>query len=349
MERYGPAKAFFAKSVGGAALAALLAAGVSGTALAEAKEVKFADQPGLLYLPMHVVIQNKLVEKHAKKAGLGDIKVSGIRLSGGAATNDALISGNVDFVIAGVPPLLKIWDKTKGNLDVRATISISDMALVFISNDPRVKSLKDYVGITDHKIAVPAVKTSIQATSLQMAAEKVLGADKAMSLDPLTVSMPHPQAVAALIGGKSEIRTHAATLPFSFEEMKHKDKGMHVVFSSFDLIGQHTTVTLYNTRKWKEANPKLFKAVYDAYMEAHQWINADTKRAAKLFQDYNKSKLDLADIEAMVADKNQVRYSATPSGTMKFAEFLHKTGQIKNMPASWKDLFWETAHGLNGS
>lgn len=347
MERHELLRKFAVPAVGGAALAALIAGGISGTAWAEAKEVKFADQPGLLYLPMHVVINNKLVEKYAKKAGLGDIKVSGIRLSGGAATNDALISGNVDFVIAGTVPLLKIWDKTKGGIDVKAIISIADMALVFVTNDPRVKTIKDYVGITDHKIGLPAVKTSIQAASLQIAAEKAFG--DPFKLDSLTVSIPHPQAVAALIGGKSEVRTHGATLPFSFQEMLHKDKGMHVAFSSFDFMGPHTTVLLYNTRKWKEANPKLFKAVYDAYMEAFAWINADTKRAAKLFKDYNKSKLELTDLEKMVADKNEVRYSPAPTGTMKFAEFLYKTKQIKNKPASWKDLMWEVAHGQNGS
>lgn len=330
-----------------AALGAIVAGGVSGQAWAEAKEVRFADQPGLLYLPMHTVLSHKLVEKHAKKAGLGDIKVSGIRLSGGAATNDALISGNVDFVIAGTAPLLKIWDKTKGNIDVKAIMSIADMPLKFITNDPRVKTIKDWVGITDHKIALPAVKTSIQATFLQMAAEKEFG--DPFKLDALTVSMPHPQVVAAILGGKSEVRTHGATLPFSYQLLQAKDKGTHLVLSSYDVIGPHTTVLMYNTRKWKEANPKLFKAVFDAYMEAFEWINADLKRGAKLYKEHNQSKLELADLEGMITDKNEMFYSPAPRGTMKLAEFLHKTKSLNNMPASWKDYMWETAHGFNGS
>jgi NitT/TauT family transport system substrate-binding protein len=327
------------------ALGAIVAGGVSGQAWAEANEVRFADQPGLLYVPMHVVISQKLVEKHAKKVGLGDIKVSGIRLSGGAATNDALISGNVDFVIAGTAPLLKIWDKTKGSIDVKAIMAISGMPLKFVTNDPRVKTIKDYVGITDHKIALPAVKTSIQASILQMASEKEFG--DPFKLDALTVSMPHPQAVAAILSGKLEVKSHGATLPFSYQELK-SGKG-HLVLSSFDLLGPHTTVFLYNTRKWKEANPKLFKVVYDAYNEAHQWINADLKRAAKLFKEYNKSKLELADLEGMITNKNEIFYDPAPKATMKFAEFLYKTKSLNNMPASWKDYMWDIAHGLNGS
>jgi NitT/TauT family transport system substrate-binding protein len=30
-------------------------------------------------------------------------------------------------------------------------------------------------------------------------------------------------------------------------------------------------------------------------------------------------------------------------------EFLHAIGSVKNKPASWKDLFFEEAHGLPGS
>lgn len=342
----------YAKTVKAAlfvALGAIAAGGVSGQALAEAKEVRFADQPGLLYLPMHTVLHHKLVEKHAQKAGLGAIKVSGIRLSGGAAVNDALISGNVDFVIGGTAPLLKVWDKTKGTIDVKAIMSIADMPLKFITNDPRVKTIKDYDGLKDHKIGLPAVKTSIQATVLQMASEKTFGPGQAERLDPLTVSMPHPQVVAAILSGKSEVKSHGATLPFSYQLLQAKDKGTRLVLSSYDVVGPHTTVLMYNTRKWKEENPKLFKAVFDAYMEAFEWINADLKRAAKLYKEFNQSKLELAALEDMITDKNEMFYSATPRGTMKFAEYLHKIGSLKNKPASWKDYMWETAHGLNGS
>jgi len=330
-----------------ATLAAVLTTGLASQAWAEAEEVRFADQPGLLYLPMHVVLSHKLVEKHAKKAGLGDVKVSGIRLSGGAAVNDALISGNLDFVIGGTGPLLKIWDKTKGNIDVKAAIAISEMPLKFVSNDPRVKTVKDWADIKDHKIGLPAVKTSIQAVVLQMAAEKAFG--DPFKLDALTVSMPHPQVVAAILGGKSEIKTHGATLPFSYQLLQAKDKGTHLVLSSYDIVGPHTTVFLYNTRKWKEANPKLFKAVVDAYMESFEWINADLKRAAKLYKDFNKSKLELADLEAMITNKNEIGFSPTPRGSMKFAEFLHKIKSLNNKPVSWKDYMWESAHSLSGS
>jgi NitT/TauT family transport system substrate-binding protein len=111
-------------------------------ALAEVSEVRFAQQFGLLYLPMHVVVDQKLIQTCATKAGLGDIKVTMHRFSGGAAVNQALLSKNVDFAAGGIGPLLKIWDKTKGRLNVRAMTSMAAMPLKLNTNDARVKKLK---------------------------------------------------------------------------------------------------------------------------------------------------------------------------------------------------------------
>jgi len=35
--------------------------------------------------------------------------------------------------------------------------------------------------------------------------------------------------------------------------------------------------------------------------------------------------------------------------TLKAAEFLYRTGRIKNQPASWKDLFFPAIQDLDGS
>jgi NitT/TauT family transport system substrate-binding protein len=34
---------------------------------------------------------------------------------------------------------------------------------------------------------------------------------------------------------------------------------------------------------------------------------------------------------------------------MVYADFLHKTGRLKNKPASWKDMFFEDIHNEKGS
>ncbi|HXD51109.1 MAG TPA: ABC transporter substrate-binding protein, partial [Burkholderiales bacterium] len=60
-----------------AALALLLAAIVAPIAVAqETKEVRIVQQFGLSYLPLHLAVEQKLIEKQARAAGLGDITVT---------------------------------------------------------------------------------------------------------------------------------------------------------------------------------------------------------------------------------------------------------------------------------
>jgi NitT/TauT family transport system substrate-binding protein len=333
----------------GGLVASALALAAAQPAKAEADKVRFAQQFGLLYLPQQVVVDKKLVEACAKEAGLGDIKVSMQAFSGGAAINQALLSGNVDFGAGGVGPLLKLWDKTKGtDIEVRAISQLSAMPLKLITNDAKIKKLEDYVGVQDHKISTPSVKVSIQAVVLQMAAAKKWGADQAYKLDDLTVSMKHPSAVAAMLAGGQAVKSHFATLPFSYQELKSGKT--HMVLSSYDVLGgPHSTVALYNTKKWKDENPKLFGCVSKSFRQAYDWIKADLKRGAALYKSFTKSKLDIKDIEAMVGDTNEIDYTPQPQRTMEFAKFMHSIKAIKNMPGSWKDYYWDNNYDQNGS
>jgi NitT/TauT family transport system substrate-binding protein len=75
-----------------------------------------APQFGIVYLPLHVIKAEKLIEKHLTKNGLPHSKVVGVHTANGAATNEALLSGNLHIVSGGSPPLLTIWDKTQGSI-----------------------------------------------------------------------------------------------------------------------------------------------------------------------------------------------------------------------------------------
>ncbi|HXI55499.1 MAG TPA: ABC transporter substrate-binding protein, partial [Polyangia bacterium] len=98
-------------------IAAVLAANfVASPVRAEVTEVKITKQPGVNYLPMVLVEQEKLLEKEAKKAGLGDVKVTWITFKSGGAATDALLAGSVDLVTSGGTNLLLLWDKTKGDV-----------------------------------------------------------------------------------------------------------------------------------------------------------------------------------------------------------------------------------------
>src|SRR5512146_3103753 len=177
------------RSLTTALLAGMLAAS-SAAARAEMSEINVAQQYGISYLPLMIMEDQKLIEKHAKAAGL-DVKVGWAKFAGGNVMNDAILSGSLQFASGGVAPLVTLWSRTRGNpLDVRAVAAIDSMPLYLNTRNPNVKTLKDF---TDKdKIALPAVKVSIQAITLQMAAEKAFGPGQQGKLDPLTVTLSHP-------------------------------------------------------------------------------------------------------------------------------------------------------------
>ena len=125
-------------------LALLAAFTWSAAAQAEVKEITVAQQYGISYLPMMLMDEQKLIEKHAKALGLGDVKVSWSRFKGGTEMNDAILSNNLHFASGGVGPLITLWAKTKGSYDVKAVAAMNSMPLYLNTRNPNVKTLKDF-------------------------------------------------------------------------------------------------------------------------------------------------------------------------------------------------------------
>ena len=145
------------------AASAMLAAVSALPAKAEVSVVNLAQQFGLLYVPLHVVLEHNLVEKHAKAIGLAPPQIKLFKISGGANINKALLAKTIDFGAHGVGPALKLWGKTKGKFKIAS--GMADMPLKLNTNDPNIKTVEDYLKAEDHKIATPAAKVSIQAVT----------------------------------------------------------------------------------------------------------------------------------------------------------------------------------------
>jgi NitT/TauT family transport system substrate-binding protein len=323
----------------------LLAALVPAGARAEVSELKVAQQYGISYLPIMVMEEQKLVEKQAKALGLPDLKVSYVKLAAGNVMNDALLSGSLHFAAGGVGPLIILWSRTQGNLDVKAVGAINSMPLYLNTRNSAVKTIKDF---TDKdKIALPAVKVSIQAVTLQMAAEQAFGPGNQYKLDTLTVSMSHPDGQAALLSGQSEVDAHFSSPPFQYQQLAKP--GIHTVLNSYDVLGGPATFNLvWTTGKFRAENPKAYEAFAKALEEAIAIINRDHKAAAELYLRVSKDKDSVADIMAMLNDP-KIEFTMTPKNVMKYADFMAKIGAIKVKPASWKDLFFPNVHALPGS
>ena len=327
------------------ALAALLVAlACPHSARAEATTLRVAKQFGVAYMQFMVMEDQKMVEKQAKAAGLGDITVEFNQFRSSDVMNDALLSGSVDFVSLGIPGIITIWSKTKGNLDVKAASSLNVSPLMLLVRDPSIQSIRDFK--ENHKIALPAVKVAKQAIMLQMAAAKEFGDAKFNALDHLTVSMAHPNATAAMLGGPSEIVANFSSAPFQYRQMKNPN--IRRILSSSDLFTDGLSFNVIaTTSKFRRDNPKLYGAFRAALKEATDFINADKKRAAEIYLKVTKDRTPVEEIMEVLADP-AIQYTTKPGGIESFVSFMAKVGTLKNPPADWREMFFPEALGGPG-
>lgn len=322
-----------------AALAATLALASQALPARAEGQLRIAQQFGIVYLLLDVAREQGLIEKHGRAAGV-DIKLEWVKLSGGAAINDALLSGSIDLAGAGVAPLLTLWDRTRGRQDVRGVASLGNFPYYLVSNRPGVKTIADF-GDQD-RIAVPVVGVSVQSRILQLASAKLWGDAEFARLDRLTVTLPHPEAAAAIIKGGTEITGHFGNPPFQEQELAGNPQA-RVVLDSYDVLGGPASATvLYATDKYRRENPKTFKAFLAALDEAASFVTDQPEAAADIYLKASGGRADRKLVLDVIRNP-RVQFKTTPENTYGLAEFMHRVGAIKHRPASVNDYFFEEA------
>jgi len=217
----------------------------ASVALAETEVIKIPrGAGGVGFLPLLVMEQKGLIERHAREAGVGNLKVEWIKLGGPAVVNDLLLSGSADVVAAGPPAFLTLWDRTRGNAGVKGVAAMTSIPMYLNTRAPHLNSIRD-LKPTD-KIAITAVKVSIPAIIMQMAAIKDFGPSDYAYYDKYTVGLTHPDALIALMSGRADISAHFASPPFHQRERKSAD--VRTILTSNDVMGGPSTFTMLYTR-----------------------------------------------------------------------------------------------------
>jgi NitT/TauT family transport system substrate-binding protein len=324
-------------------IALLVMSVVALPAAAESREIAVAQQYGVSFLPLMVMEREKLVEKHANAAGLGEIKVTWVKVAGPSMMNDGMISGALQFISVGAPSLITLWDKTGGM--VKGMSALTTYPLYLVTRNPNVKSVRDFSD--KDKIAVPSVKVSTQAIMLQMIAAREYGEANWAHYDPWTVTLSHPDGLLAIMNNTAGINAHFTTSPFYEQEAKFP--GSRLLTTNYDILGgPATALVIAASSKYRDANPKSYKAFFNALNEAIETINKDKRNAAKVYLEQAKdTKNSVDDIYAMIAAKDYA-YTLTPQKVFQTAEFMHKIGTVKTKPASWKDFFFPEVQHLPG-
>lgn len=328
------------------AVAALLAAlTVSHASLADSTTVRIAEPHGLAYLPTYVVVDRHLIENGAA-ASLGPVHVSLTVLATEKACTEALLADDADVALGGFSTMLRTWDQTLGAEQVKGIEAVASAPTMVVSFDPAIGGLANITA--KDRIAVTELKTSDAAVTLQMAAAMTWGNDSRGRLDANMVPLADKDAMNALIAGGGDARLHATTEPYAAAELATGKA--QVVISSDDVGQAQATSTLaFTSKRFHDANPKLYPIIAKAYEDAIAWINAHPHEAAGIYLAHEPWQQGSTFIEKIMQNQDNIRFESTPKGMGERAGFMQASGLLKNKPDSWRDLFWESATGKSGS
>jgi len=321
---------------------ALLAAGL-GAALSPAlvlsnppRRVRISKGYGLLYLPLLVMEKQRLFERHAAVQGLRDLSVDWVLLDGGNSVDDAMMAGTLDFAAAGAPGFIELWARARGipNVEVIGISGLSTTSLSLNTNRPSIVSLGDFS--SSDRIAVPGIRTSLSAVVLQMIASRLLGPRHFAQLDSITVNLPHPQAMQALIRRENGVTAHFTSPPFSTLELRQP--GIHRVVDSIDVLGPITLDVVFAPKRLVDAEPALVRAFLGALDEANRLIAQDRQAAATIYVAASGLGVSREGVMQMLAAP-ETRFSVWPDQLMEYVDFLYMVGTIKAKPRIWNDMF----------
>jgi NitT/TauT family transport system substrate-binding protein len=290
-------------------------------------------QRGLAYLPVILMDQQHLFEKHAARLGIKT--AAEYRLLGGPAPIvDGLLGGALQGGVVGTPSAILLTDKTK---DIKLIGSMGNFPMLFMTKSPGLKTVAD-IGPQD-KIATVAVKTGIYSLVLQMKAAKLWGPENFDRLDKYTVTMSHADALTAMLSGSGTITVHGCSYPHALQE---QDAGAHVILDAKEVLGgTNGMITgLVASQRFCSANPKTCEALIAALTEAHQWINEDKDRAANFFFDYGKTGETLPALQKQIKS-TEVKFTIKPEGLQPFADFMYGVSKLVKTKLGYNDLVFD--------
>jgi NitT/TauT family transport system substrate-binding protein len=247
----------------------------------------------------------------------------------------------------GISAMMVAWDKTRAakGLAMKGIVALSSVPYELLTVDPSVASLQD-LG-ERNKIGLPAIKVSIPAIFLQMAAERIYGPGNHNKLDPLTVSLAQPDGAIALLSGGGIVDSYIFAPPFNYQLRERPN--VRRVWSSTELTGGAiTSLAMWTTSRFREESPQTYRAAIAAVREAMGLIKSDRRRAAEIFINAESSKLPV-DVVAEILGKPDLDFDIAPRHSLELATFLARTGLIKTSPAGWRDYFFPEIYSEDGS
>jgi NitT/TauT family transport system substrate-binding protein len=294
---------------------------VSGCSSADKpEEVNIAEQFGIAYAPLQIMKEQHLLEK-----ALPGVKINWKQYGGPIPMREAMLAGEVDFGLMGSAPVLIGIDN---GMKWKYATGISSNLVALVTDNPNIKTLKDFSGIDRIAIISPG---STQHALLCIASNQVFG-DPNM-FDNQIVSLSHPDAMDALIAD-TEIVAHFATPPYIDKELA---QGMHIITTGEEIMGQpFTFITGVALEDFYESQPNEYDAVIEAINTSIDFINNNMDEAVSILAPVYG--IDQATLKAQMTYNGTI-YSSKLMGVEKLADEMYKIKMLKN-PIDFNDAIF---------
>jgi len=267
--------------------------------------------------------------------------------TGGPEIADGMLSRALDIGSGGITAMMISWDKTRsaGAHAMRGIAALSAMPYVLLTDNAALHSLRDLTA--KDRIGLPAVKISVPAIMLQLAAETLFGQGHEQTFDPMTISLSQPDGATALLAGSGVVDGYTFAAPFI--QQLQDQPGIHRIWSSNDVFGTPTTsLAAWTTVGFRQDNPKTYAAFLAALHDAMSFISAHPDKAAAIYLQAERSHLPPSLIEDCLRQPDMI-FSTAPSNTTGVADFMARTGRLKQRPGTWQDLFFPDISTEKGS
>jgi len=205
--------------------------------------------------------------------------------------------------------------------------------------NPDVKSLKDF-GETD-RIAMPAVRVSMQAILMQMACEKEFGPGNHGKLDHIVITMARPDATIAMLTAQRDVTANISSVPFQYRQQKQA--GIRQLMTSADILGGPVAFNVVaTTTELRTEHLKFYAAFLGALKEATAMVNKDKTWAAEAYLRISKDKMPLDELMEIVS-RPDMEFTTKLTPIDSIIQFMARTGNYKNKPKSAAELLFPEA------
>ena len=283
------------------------------TSCGDDRKLTIAEQYGLAYAPLQIMRQQQYLENLEP-----EVEVEWVKLGNTAAIREAVLAGEVEIGVMGLPPFLIGADKGM-DWKLVSGMSICPVGLVAGSDITSIYDLKP-----EHKIALPQ-PGSIQHILLSMASEREFG--NAAEFDNSLVTMKHPDGMTALLSGA--VDAHFTSPPYIFLENDAESPdgtGYSTVLTGFDAFGgKFSFIGTMASGPFLRDNPQLLQSFLKALQQSIDFINSSPEEAASILSGIYD--LPEAQLLGYLTDEG-MKYTLELYGLEKFIKFMKSNGYL---------------------